>query len=271
MFNEGYNKNIGKVVKKLYDLRTKYKKEKNPVQLLYKLMLNTAYGKTIQKPKDSRIIWRENTRTSEDNLIKTFGESIQYISTSKNSSMFKAKIRIGIINHWAMPQCGSLVLSQSKRIMNKFLVEFEKYIYYTDTDSLFITESGYELLKEKYPEVLGDELGQLKEENHLKGNHVRITKAMFLAPKTYWVREENEKGEIYDKFVMKGIPQSSIDKVLKQKFNGNPETLFYALINREKGVLFDLLDGGDKVRMSFETINAVINLDKFNRRIGGFK
>ena len=271
MFDEGYNNKIGKVVKKLYELRTKYKKEKNPVQLLYKLMLNTAYGKTIQKPKDSRIIWRENTKTSEKNLIKTFGESIQYISTSNHSNMFKAKIRIGILNHWAMPQCGSLVLSQSKRIMNKFLVEFGEYSFYTDTDSVFITETGYNILKEKYPEVLGDELGQLKEENHLKGERVRITKAMFLAPKTYWVREENEKGEIYDKFVMKGIPQSSIEKVLKQKFNGNPETLFYALINRKNGVLFDLLDGGDKVRMDFSTINAVINLDKFSRRIGGFK
>ena len=81
MFNEGYNNKIGKVVKELYDLRVKYKKEKNPVQLLYKLMLNTAYGKTIQKPKDSRIIWRDNTKTSEKNLIKRFGESIQYIST----------------------------------------------------------------------------------------------------------------------------------------------------------------------------------------------
>ena len=271
MFNQGYNDKIGKVVKKLYELRTKYKKEKNPVQLLYKLMLNTAYGKTIQKPKDSRILWRKNTETSEKNLIKTFGESIQYISTSKHSNMFKVKLRIGILNHWAMPQCGSLVLSQSKRIMNKFLVELGEHIYYTDTDSAFITETGYQVLKEKCPEVLGDELGQLKEENHLKGDRVRITKAMFLAPKTYWVREENEKGEIYDKFVMKGIPQSSIDKVLKQKFNGNPETMFYALINRKKGVLFDLLDGGDKVRMDFSTINAVINLDKFSRRIGGFK
>ena len=271
MFNEGYNNKIGKVVKKLYELRTKYKKEKNPVQLLYKLMLNTAYGKTIQKPKDSRIIWRENTRTSEKNLIRTFGESIQYISTSNHSNMFKAKIRIGILNHWAMPQCGSLVLSQSKRVMNNFLVEFGEHSFYTDTDSVFITETGYDLLRKKYPEVLGDDLGQLKEENHLKGERVRITKVMFLAPKTYWVREENEKGEVYDKFVMKGIPQSSIDKVLKQKFNGNPETLFYALINRKNGVLFDLLDGGDKVRMDFSTINAVINLDKFNRRIGGFK
>ena len=271
MFNEGYNDKIGKVIKKLYDLRTKYKKEKNPVQLLYKLMLNTAYGKTIQKPKDSRILWRRNNQTTEKNLIKTFGESIQYISTSKNSNMFKAKIRIGILNHWAMPHCGSLVLSQSKKIMNKFLVEFEDYSYYTDTDSIFITETGYNILKEKYPEMIGDELGQLKEENHLSGNLVRITKAMFLAPKTYWVREENEKGEVYDKFVMKGIPQSSIDKVLNQKFNGNPETMFYALINRKNGVLFDLLDGGDKVRMDFSTINAVINLDEFNRRIGEFK
>ena len=271
MFNEGYNDKIGKVIKKLYDLRTKYKKEKNPVQLLYKLMLNTAYGKTIQKPKDSKILWRKNNQTSEKNLIKTFGESIQYISTSKNSNMFKVKIRIGILNHWAMPQCGSLVLSQSKKIMNKFLVEFEDYSYYTDTDSIFITETGYNILKEKYPEMIGDELGQLKEENHLNGNLVRITKAMFLAAKTYWVREENEKGEVYDKFVMKGIPQSSIDKVLNQKFNGNPETMFYALINRKNGVLFDLLDGGDKVRMDFSTINAVINLDEFNRRIGEFK
>ena len=271
MFNEGYNDKIGKVIKKLYDLRTKYKKEKNPVQLLYKLMLNTAYGKTIQKPKDSRILWRCNKQISEKNLIRTFGESIQYISTSKHSNMFKAKIRIGILNHWAMPHCGSLVLSQSKKIMNKFLVEFEDYSYYTDTDSIFITETGYNILKEKYPEMIGDELGQLKEENHLSGNYVRITKAMFLAAKTYWVREENEKGEVYDKFVMKGIPQSSIEKVLNQKFNGNPETMFYALINRKNGVLFDLLDGGDKVRMDFSTINAVINLDEFNRRIGEFK
>ena len=271
MFNEGYNNKIGKVVKKLYDLRTKYKKENNPIQLLYKLMLNTAYGKTIQKPRDSKIIWRKNTEDTQTKLIRTFGESIQYITTSESSKMFKAKIRIGIIDHWAMPQCGSLVLSQSKRIMNKFLIEFEDYTYYTDTDSAFMTETGYNELKKRYPEMLGDELGQLKEENHLDGKFVRITKAMFLAAKTYWVREENENGEIYDKFVMKGIPKSSINKVLNQKFNGNPETMFYALINREKGVLFDLLDGGDKVRMDFSTINAVINIDNFNRRIGGFK
>ena len=271
MFNEGYNTKIGEVIRKIYDLRMKYKKEKNPLQLLYKLMLNTAYGKTIQKPKDSRIIWRDNTKTSEKNLIRVFGESIQYISTSEKSKLFKAKIRIGIIEHWAMPHCGSLVLSQSKRIMNKLLVEFENEIYYTDTDSAFITEKGYNRLQELYPELIGNELGQLKEEKHLNGKKVRIIKAMFLAPKTYWVREMNEKGETYDKIVMKGIPQSSINYVVRQKFEGDAEKLFYGLIKRKKGVLFDLLDGGDKVRMDFSTINAISNLDIFGRRLGGFK
>ena len=120
MFNEGYNTKIGEVVRKIYDLRNKYKKEGNPLQLLYKLMLNTAYGKTIQKPKDTEIIWRKDKSTNEKKLIKTFGESIQYIVKPKEGKkLFKAKIRIGIVDHWSMPQCGSLVLSQSKRIMNK--------------------------------------------------------------------------------------------------------------------------------------------------------
>ena len=144
MFNEGYNPKIGEAVRKLYDLRTMYKKEGNPLQLLYKLMLNTAYGKTIQKPKDSNVIWRADKTTSVKKLIKTFGESIQSITPpNEGNKIFKAKIRIGIIDHWAMPHCGSLVLSQSKRIMNKFMVPYGEDIFYTDTDSIFMKEKRY--------------------------------------------------------------------------------------------------------------------------------
>ena len=272
MFNEGHNPKIGEVVRKLYDLRTMYKKEKNPIQLLYKLMLNTAYGKTIQKPKDSNVIWRADKTTSVKKLIKTFGESIQSITPPRDGNkIFKAKIRIGIINHWAMPHCGSLVLSQSKRIMNKFMVPYGEDIYYTDTDSIFMKEKRYLQLLESNPELFGDELGQMKEENHLKGNCVRIVKAMFMAPKVYWIKEINEKGETYDKITMKGIPQSAIDYTIKQKFEGNVEKLFYGFIKRKKGVLFDLTLGGDGIRMDFSRINEVFNLDIFSRRLGGFK
>ena len=272
MFNEGHNPKIGEVVRKLYDLRTMYKKEGNPLQLLYKLMFNTAYGKTIQKPKDSNVIWRSDKTTSVKKLIKTFGESIQSITSPKEGSkIFKAKIRIGIIDHWAMPHCGSLVLSQSKRIMNKFMVPYGKDIFYTDTDSVFMKEKRYLQLIETNPELFGNALGQMKEEKHLKCNCVRIVKAMFLAPKVYWIRERNEKGEIYDKITMKGIPQSSIYYTVRQKFEGSVEKLFYGLIKRKKGVLFDLTLGGDGVRMDFSRINEVFNLDVFGRRIGGFK
>ena len=170
-----------------------------------------------------------------------------------------------------MPHCWSLVLSQSKRIMNKFMVPYGEYIYYTDTDSIFMKEKRYLQLKETNPEFFGDDLGQMKEEKHLKGDQVRIVKAMFLAPKVYWIRERNEKGEIYDKITMKGIPQSSIDYTLRQKFEGSVEKLFYGLIKRKKGVLFDLPLGGDGVRMDFSRINEVFNLDIFGRRLGGFK
>ena len=94
---------------------------------------------------------------------------------------------------------------------------------------------------------------------------------MFLAPKLYWIQEENEKGETFDKIVIKGIPQSSIYYVLNQKFDGNVEKMFYALIMRKNGVLFDLLNGGDKIRMDFSNVNSVMNLDVFGRRLGGFK
>ena len=273
MFNEGYNLKIGEVVKTLYDLRMKYNKEKNPLQLLYKLILNTIYGKTIQKPKDTKILWRNDKVTNMKKLLRRFGESIQSIESYKGlgKNLLKAKIRVGIIEHWAMPQCGSLVLSESKRIMNEFVVEADEHILYTDTDSAFIEEDEYNRLKETRPELFGENLGQLKEEKHLGGKDVVIVKGMFLAPKVYWIREINEKGEKYDKITMKGIPQSSINYVIRQKFDGSVEKMFYGLIKRKKGVLFDILDGGDKIRMDFSSANMIYNLDVFGRRLGGFK
>ena len=137
IFTEGHNSKIAKVIKKIYDYRMLYKKEGNPLQLLYKLILNVAYGKTIQKPKDTKIIWRADKTTSERSLLRIYGESLQSVEKPKNGvKIFKAKVRIGIINHWAMPHCGSLVLSQSKRIMNEILVHYGEYVIYTDTDSL---------------------------------------------------------------------------------------------------------------------------------------
>lgn len=50
---------IQKVVKKLFDERAKYKKEHNPLEQVIKLVLNSIYGKTIQKPNIKKISYVE--------------------------------------------------------------------------------------------------------------------------------------------------------------------------------------------------------------------
>ena len=49
-YDEGRNPLIRKVIKRVFDLRLQLKKEKNEAQLVYKLIMNSAYGKTILKP-----------------------------------------------------------------------------------------------------------------------------------------------------------------------------------------------------------------------------
>ena len=50
---------IQKVIKRLFDERAKYKKEHNPLEQVIKLVLNSIYGKTIQKPNIKKISYVE--------------------------------------------------------------------------------------------------------------------------------------------------------------------------------------------------------------------
>ena len=64
---EGYNNTAGAVVHRLAGERARYKEEKNEtMSTLIKLILNSAYGKTIQKTSNQQIIYRNN----EDYIAK---------------------------------------------------------------------------------------------------------------------------------------------------------------------------------------------------------
>ena len=128
------------------------------------------------------------------------------------------------------------------------------------------------ILKRDMPEFFGKGLGQFKVENHIGDEKMSIEEGMFLAPKLYWVREKSDDGKKqYDKIVMKGIPQDSIHYVLEQKFDNDPKKLFNGLIKRSTGVYFDLLNGGDRIRMDFSFGVDVCNLDDFHRTLGGYQ
>ena len=130
MFNEGHNPKIANVVKDLYEQRMKYKKENNPLEALIKLILNTAYGKTIERPHVKELKYFRRAKECVYSLTARNGKTIEEIELIDNKKI-KVKLRKGISDNWALPHCGTLVLSESKRIMSEAMVPVDEYIKYT--------------------------------------------------------------------------------------------------------------------------------------------
>ena len=59
-YNEGRDNTINHVIKDLYDLRKKLKQEKNPAQIVIKLLMNSMYGKSVTKPVETDTIIKDN-------------------------------------------------------------------------------------------------------------------------------------------------------------------------------------------------------------------
>lgn len=52
-YNEGFNPKVCEVVEKLFQERLKMKQAENPIEQQYKLILNSAYGKTLLKAREN--------------------------------------------------------------------------------------------------------------------------------------------------------------------------------------------------------------------------
>ena len=52
-YNEGFNPKVCAVVEKLFQERLKMKQEENPIEQQSKLILNSAYGKTLLKAREN--------------------------------------------------------------------------------------------------------------------------------------------------------------------------------------------------------------------------
>ena len=70
-YNEGRNNTINHVIKDLYDLRKKLKQEKNPSQMVVKLLMHSMRGKTIIKPVEAYTIVKDNRGDFEKNIFHT--------------------------------------------------------------------------------------------------------------------------------------------------------------------------------------------------------
>jgi len=274
-FDEGHNKQIKDTIRYLYDTRVQKKKEGNPIQAVYKLIMNSGYGKSILKPitEDIEIIgetgWSEERgfyKKWDEYLGKNYNFIKEYVKVGKEYIVKKFK---PINTHFNNAQVGVEVLSMSKNIMNKVMCLAEDIglkIYTQDTDSMHIDYDEVEILGKEYTKkyntnLIGSDMGQFHIDFDLEGSvsDIVATESIFLGKKCYIdkLKSTDENGNtIWGHHIrMKGVPNKSIEytaDILAKKYEDDNGVkvedkylhLYDRLYKGEK-INFDLLCGGE--------------------------
>jgi len=276
-FNEGFNTKINSVIRYVFNERVKAKKEKNDIQLVYKLIMNSGYGKSIMKPVESDYKFF-NVYKGEDELNTFISRNYNWIKCfTRFGNTVKVEMVKRLSTHSNIAQVGVSILSMSKRIMNEVMCCAEDNgidIYYQDTDSMHLKDADIPKLGDafssKYQRVLiGDALGQFHSDFDLPGcKNIVCTKSIFLGKKCYIdeLQGTNKNGEKETGYHirMKGIPEKVIDYTYKKLGYKNPFQMYEALYNG-KSITFDLTNDGTKANFKFNknyTIHTVLDFKR---------
>lgn len=277
-FNEGRNPKIKEVINYLFNERLKKKEQKNPIQEVYKLIMNAVYGKTLMKPVEKEQVIINGTEKMEKYIDFNFSmiDSFHKIHDSDKYIIKKLK---SIDNHFNICHVGIEILSMSKRIMNEVMcLADDNYIelFYQDTDSLHMFQNDImelsNLYREKYNrELVGKSLGQFHDDFSLKGCDKPYSSLFIgLGKKCYMDRLHgtDKEGKKHKDFHlrMKGVPNSTLKYEAAKKFNGSFSKMYKHLFKGEK-VEFDLLQGGDKVRFKKYNNLSIGSIAEFKRNL----
>ncbi len=281
---------IREVIQNLHLLRCEYKKTHNPLQLVIKLIMNSAYGKMIQKPITTTTefkryhtkIFNKKLNDYVDDyplnkyLIKNSAKIISYTQVNKN--LYAIKVGQQIDTFYTNTLLGVQILSMSKRIMNEVMCTAEDIgikIYYQDTDSMHIEAStGGSSSKNKINslaaeykqrygrELIGKNLGQFHNDFDEVENGYAY-KSIFVGKKMYVDMLKNEKGEQGIHYRMKGVNLDCV-KLYAEENNCEIYDIYNKLYNGEE-ITFDLLKAKPCFKMNDN--QTVTNLSTFERSI----
>jgi len=203
------NPKIKQVIFDVYEKRLFFKKQGNAKQEVFKLIMNSAYGKTIIKPveKDKRIVDKEGL----DTIIGNNFDNICHFTEIGNTDKILLTQYRKTLNHFNRVHCGCAILSMSKRIMNQPMCLAEDLggkMFYQDTDSMHIVAQDYQAVESKFLEKYGCQLsgkglGQFTtdfEEGEFG------SEAYYLGKKLYAVKKETSTQSTTYHLRAKGIP-----------------------------------------------------------------
>ena len=238
---------VRRVIKRLYDLRNEYKKTGNPTQEVIKLIMNSAYGKSIQKPiksflqfvKPSEFEFFVRDRYHQIIELTELDNGVHLFELAKQKSVQFNNVLFGVT-----------VLSMSKRIMNEVMCLAEDEginIYYQDTDSMHIEADKLSQLAEAFEakydrELIGDAMGQFHDDFDELSHNPRAIVHISAGKKMYYDKLINDLGETAEHYRLKGIPQQCIKNTADKRYNGSVQALYEALYGGDS-IEFDLLDG----------------------------
>jgi hypothetical protein len=279
---------IQKLIRRLFNTRKKLKSEGNPLEIVYKLILNNIYGKSIQKPisKDYRIICGDEAivRYRERNSQKLIW--YQQIDSKINdpaTNRYICEIEKSSEGFYNNCLFGSHVLSMSKRIMNEVMcLADDLNMYYQDTDSFFIDKDDVKTLEEKYGEkynreLIGEDLGQFHGDFSSMDGRKDVkyaSESLFIRKKLYCNKLLMEKEHINDiTYRSKGINLDALESTAREKYPDlySKEAIFQTYLDMANGesIDVDLCKNGPKSK--FHTNSTITNIDSFVRCVSGPK
>ena len=278
-YKDGHNDTIKNVIQHLFEARLEAKDNNNPVEAIYKLLMNSCYGKCLLKPIESEIKIISNDKIN-DYVQKNYNYIKEYTELKNNCLVKETKT---INEHFNNVYAGVEILSMSKRIMNEVMCTAEDAklnIYYQDTDSMHINDADIKILsdefKKKYDrELIGSDMGQFHSDFKLKGaaSDIYATKSIFLGKKCYLdlLESKNDKGETITgtHIRMKGISKKAIEHYSDEK-NKSICEIYEHLYEHNKlwdNDKFDLLAGGKAIKFVYNKNLSVSSCNEFKRSV----
>jgi hypothetical protein len=258
-WSDGRNPKIQEVIQELFNDRIAYKNERdadgtkrpNPMQAVCKLMMNSAYGRTMMRAPEV-----EAKYVDKDNLLKFIDQHYNdvRISTPLGNGSHRVELKTQIDEHFNRVHIANDVLDMSKRIMNEvteLAQDIGAKIIYTDTDSTHIERAKIPLLADAFRarygrEIIGEEMGQmncdfddLADYDEDAGVSVFSTQSIILGKKAYCDVLQDTLGNTGIHFKMKGIKNKSIRTEADRLFNGSIPDL-YKYLGTGKPLWFEM-------------------------------
>ncbi len=265
---------IQEQIRKIFEKRVEYKKQKNPLQQLYKLIMNSCYGKTIERPVEKDYKYIREGDELERFWKKNYNKIVDDVKI-ENSTCHAVKTLKPIDKHFNFSLLGIQVLSMSKRIMNEVMClafDLGCRIYYQDTDSFMIEKDDLDRLEKEFNikfnrPLIGSNLGQFHCDFPSIKNHNEMPysiEAYFLMKKMYVHKITDSTGEIDYVIRGKGLTLNSIKYLADEEFDGDIMKL-YKFLFEGNTLTFDLTSG--QPCFKFQKNMTITTLNEFKRRI----